>query len=51
MFVAIEDLLNSTQYSKKLHFSIEVPIKYTTDGILDKETESLFASTNHFYCH
>ena len=50
-FVAIKDLLNSTQYSEKLHFSLEVPINYTIDGILDKETESLFTSMNHFYYH
>ena len=25
-FVAVDDLLNSTKYSEKLHFSIEVPI-------------------------
>ena len=51
MFVAIDDLLNSSQYSEKLHFSLEVPINYTIDGILDNETESLFTSTNHFYYH
>ena len=51
----VGDLLNSTEYSEKSHFSIEILVWYAVTLVfypwlsLEKETENLFELTNHFH--